>query len=259
MDRTKNMSSEVVEIVVDTNPGENEVFQLLQQAEPDVVRRSRLDVGDIVLRANGQTMIIERKSNADMAASITDGRLKEQKGRQLAAVAQDATGKTSVVYIVDGQLTPYDMQTSAGFPVWQLECAIVKTAIRDGIPVLRVPDKKSLADVVAYMFREMRSGELDLDAKAQQRAAAPYADISVKKAKNVTVQVMWRMVLATVPGMSLARASSFAESYPGPAAVFAATKNLEAKKAVKLIAATDTGNKKLGPKVAERIVELFRL
>jgi ERCC4-type nuclease len=246
-------------IVVDSNAGEGEIFELLHASEPAAVRRQRLDVGDIVLRANGETIIIERKATNDLASSLTDGRYKDQKLRQLAAVAQDPDGKTKLVYIVEGPLMAHDMATQGGVTVRQLECAILKTAVRDAIPVIRVPCKKSLADTVLYLFRELKAGELDGESKAQQRAAAPLADLHVKKAKNVTVPVMWRMALATVPGMSMGKADQFAKQYPGPASLADAIRNLDDRKAVKLIAASDAGGRKLGPKVAERLVQVFRL
>ena len=67
------------EIVVDTNSGEDDAFEALKEAEPDAVRRERLDVGDIVLRAGGSTVIIERKATADLASSLSDHRYHEQK------------------------------------------------------------------------------------------------------------------------------------------------------------------------------------
>ena len=248
-----------MEIVVDSNSGENEIFELIRASEPDATRRERLDVGDILLRANGETIIVERKATNDLASSLSDGRYRDQKMRQLAAVAQDPEGKTKLVYIVEGPLMAHDMVTQGGVTVRQLECAIVKSAVRDAIPVIRVPCKKSLAETVLYLFRELKAGELDGDSKAQQRAAAPLADVHVKKARNVTVPVMWKMALATVPGMSMAKAEQFTQQYHGPASISDAIRNLDDRRAVKLIAASDAGGRKLGPKIAERLVQMFRL
>ena len=48
---------------------------------PTVVGRQRLDIGDVCLRTEGSTLLIERKTWDDWAASICDGRYKNQKSR----------------------------------------------------------------------------------------------------------------------------------------------------------------------------------
>ena len=69
---------------VDTNVGETPLFDALQaRLGADLVARERLDVGDVVLSAGGDTLLVERKTWVDLASSLTDGRYAEQKARLL--------------------------------------------------------------------------------------------------------------------------------------------------------------------------------
>jgi len=56
-----------------------------------------LPLGDIIIENNGVTAIVERKRTDDFAASITDGRFREQKARLMASGA-------IVIYLMEGTL-----------------------------------------------------------------------------------------------------------------------------------------------------------
>ena len=110
-------------IVVDTNPGEAELFERLHAKMPSgIVTRGRLDVGDVLVTcADGTRLIIERKQLMDLVASLGDGRAANQKARQLSAAADDESGKTMVVYIVQGELPNWHaLLQPRGFPASQV-------------------------------------------------------------------------------------------------------------------------------------------
>ena len=78
---------------VDTNAGETALFAALQaRLGAEQVVRERLDVGDVVLQTDdgGAALVVERKTWADLASSLTDGRYAEQKARLLAVAAAAA-------------------------------------------------------------------------------------------------------------------------------------------------------------------------
>ena len=80
-------------IVVDTNAGENALYEaLLRRFDGSTVQRRKLDVGDVVLSAESGTLVVERKTWLDWAKSMTDGRYASQKARLrslMAAAAAD--------------------------------------------------------------------------------------------------------------------------------------------------------------------------
>ena len=109
-------------IVVDTNNAESPLHaKLLLRFGEEVVARRRLDVADVQVEADGRTLLCERKTWADFAKSITDGRWHEQKARLLSATAStslhrdeqaeddysDDAGATippTIVYLIEGPI-----------------------------------------------------------------------------------------------------------------------------------------------------------
>lgn len=84
----------------------------------------RLPLGDIVIEHNGTTAIVERKRTDDFAASITDGRWREQKARLKASGA-------IVIYLIEGSL--YGQSK----PPTTLSSAIWNTMLRDHMWVIQ--------------------------------------------------------------------------------------------------------------------------
>ena len=80
-------------ITVDSNSAENFIYDFLVTKCPQgVVRRERLDVGDIRIVTEHCTVVIERKHVPDLVSSIRDGRYKVRVQCVLAAV--DARART---------------------------------------------------------------------------------------------------------------------------------------------------------------------
>ena len=80
-------------IVVDTNAGENALYEaLLRRFDGSTVTRRKLDVGDVMLSAESGTVVVERKTWLDWAKSMTDGRY--------AACCLDRNGLRPARYVV---------------------------------------------------------------------------------------------------------------------------------------------------------------
>ena len=255
---------------VDTNAGESALFAALQaRLGAEQVVRERLDVGDVVLKTDdgGTALVVERKTWADLASSLTDGRYAEQKARLLAVAAAAAPAAPSneegeeeegaeaqhaapasapgassstiiaVLYVVEGALRGWEgaVGGAIGGPSRvknaQLEAALVMTAVRDGIPVLRTKDTAHTVEVLVYLHGKLRAGELRLGGATAPAPAPPgngggfgYAAL-VKKRKrdNFTPAATWAVMLAQPVGMSARKAAAVAAVYPTMAALAAAT------------------------------------
>ena len=103
----------------------------------ELVVPANLQVGDInllVIGDLGQTLrqlYIERKSYADLIASIKDGRYKEQKLRLQSMCAQNIW-PTRFIYLIESGTQPDETTGSLFYGSW------VSMALRDNIPVIRV-------------------------------------------------------------------------------------------------------------------------
>lgn len=107
------------------------------KSEIELVTPANLQVGDIILSVIGdlgqtlRQLIIERKSYADLIASIKDGRYKEQKLRLQSMCAQNIW-PTRFVYLIESGTQPDDQTGALFYGSW------VSMALRDNIPVIRV-------------------------------------------------------------------------------------------------------------------------
>ena len=242
-------------IAVDTNAGEAGLHAaLVQRFGESTVERRRLDVGDVMLTGDsGAVVLIERKTWADLAKSLTDGRYAEQKARLLSCVARgggawaeegdasEASGEeaeaagaarmpTRAVYIVEGALKGWagavggSMGGLSKMKNARLEAAIVMTGVRDGVPVLRSKDAAHTAELVGYLYSKLREGALDGRGGVGGGGGGGYASLLKKRKRdNLSDETTWRVMLAQVPGMSPTKAAAVAAAYPSLSALAAAT------------------------------------
>jgi ERCC4-type nuclease len=288
-------------IVVDTNAGETALYQaLVRRFDAATVTRRKLDVGDVMLVADAGTVYVERKTWLDWAKSLSDGRYANQKARLLAAArggdvedddegeapATTTTATTAVLYLVEGALAGWSGKVAGGGggmgPVSkmtnaQLEAAVVMTAVRDGVPVLRSKDHAHSLELLAYLFQKLRAGELLLPsggAAAASSSSSGYAGLVVKKRPrdNLTTQTTWAVMLAQVSGMSAHKAAAVAAAFPTMAALSAASEEqlagvlvppASASTSASSTASTASGGggktkkaRRLGPQVAKRLAQL---
>lgn len=117
--------------------------------ELELAQPANLLVGDInlsVIGDLGQTLrqlIIERKSYADLIASVKDGRYKEQKLRLQSACSQNIW-PTRFIYLVESGSSPEDQTAPLFYGSW------VSMVLRDNIPVIRV---LSMAEGARFITR----------------------------------------------------------------------------------------------------------
>ena len=285
-------SGTLVSVTVDTNAGETPLYTALEArlGAGHHMARQRLDVGDLVMRkmdGDGRaigTVLIERKSWPDLAKSLADGRWHEQKARLVAAAAGVAGAEASdetdgasdacaahVLYVVEGAMRGWTGTVGGGAGGAmgavgatrnaQLEAAILMTAVRDGVPVLRTKDAAHTVETIAYLHAKLCETD-ELTGGAAPVSAGSYAALVKHKRKrdNLTPAVTWAVMLAAVPGMSARKAEAVAAAYPTMAALAAAT---EADLAAVRVppaggpsGASGASGRRLGPAVAKRLVAL---
>ena len=223
-------------VTVDTNSNEDALETAiraeLEAREPGrwTFRRARLDLGDARVQYVAQggvthSLLIERKHWPDWAASVQDGRYKEQKARwQRVAVAEQQEGsdeRSRFVYLIEGPtVSPMGGLTRGerGISNAAVTAAALKTAVRDAIPVLRSAGPQDSGAVCAYLARAFVKGELHEAAAARATAGvcvglAPAAH-KRKRANLEDPRALMGAMLGCVPGMSEARAAAVAERFP---------------------------------------------
>lgn len=251
------MASHLI-VTVDTNAAENALHTALEQAFADNpavdVERARLDLGDVRLaRADGQVLLLERKAVGDWASSVQGGRYKEQKTRWQRSQESRPEGAPAerFAYLIEGQPLPM-VGFLRGMAHKALNAAMLKTELRDGIPVLRSTNAADSAAVCIYLTGEFAKGSLgSAAAQSAARNVAVGLEGGAHKRKRENLEeptALLAAMLGCVPGMSPAKADAVVRQYPTLSALLAADAGE--------LAQVPCGGRKLGPKVAARLTAL---
>ena len=164
----------------------------------------------------------------------------EDEGDALAGGGDDGSdvgsggSTTGVLYLIEGPLKGWSgtvggaMGGLSKMKNAQLEAALVLTAVRDGLPVLRAKDAAHTVELLVYLLGKLRAGELRLGPGGSGLGGGgsshDYASLLKKRKRdNMSHETTWRVMLAQPPGMSARKAAAVAAAYPSMAALAAAT------------------------------------
>ncbi len=149
-----------------------------------------LPLGDIVIKNNGTTVIVERKRTDDFASSISDGRWREQKSRLMASGA-------TAVYLIEGSLYGQNK------PPETLSSAIWNTMLRDKLFVIQT---RGIEDTSLYLQQLAKKVGKDI-----QGSTGMTSLLSKRKRK---IDNAWQLMLMAVPSVSERIAAALVAQYP---------------------------------------------
>ena len=194
------------------------------------IKSERLPLGDVILHdpSQGQGLgrdivIFERKTLADLAASIRDGRYKEQSFRLIETAAATGFHTHNIVYIIEGDLARYD-ERHTQITKTALQSAMVSLMYYKGFSVVRTMNVCETADFILHFADKVaKEGPLSVaDTGAMATATATptaqaYSEVSAKKEKRdfITRENIGEIMLAQVPGISAKMASAILAKYGG--------------------------------------------
>ena len=209
-----------------------------------------LSVGDFAIRNDeGESVAVwERKTCADLAASINDGRYAEQKGR---LNAMDCRWKG---YIIEGYYPERGLTIpKAGgkltiVPRLTIDSVKLGLSLRDGFTVYELADSNHTAVFLTKMLTKLPE-YLRLKGSTANYEEALIKSISTVRKENMTPEVCYIAQLSQIPGVSHGIAQAIQRSYPSMRTLLTEC-TVDALSEIK---ATDS--RRLGKVLAQRIVE----
>jgi len=180
------------------------------------IKSERLPIGDIILHDQTQErdiVIFERKTLADLAASIRDGRYKEQSFRLIETAASTGFHTHNIVYIIEGDLSRYD-ERHTQITKTALQSAMVSLLYYKGFSVIRTMNLSETAEfIVNFADKVMKEGPHSFATVT----ATAYSEVSTKKEKRdyITRENIGEIMLAQVPGVSPKMAAAILSKYDG--------------------------------------------
>ena len=205
------------------------LFQINMNSAAHQLRSESLPVGDVIISSSdGETdyIIFERKSLQDLAASIRDGRYKEQSHR-LQAIPD--MHNHNVVYIVEGDFARYNERFSkiGKKALYSAMCSlnyykgfsVVRTmSIMETHELIHHYAEKLAASPAPYgHYYSVNAPQPDQSAQTDDTEAVSYCSVlKVKQVKceNITPQNIGEIMLCNIPGISSKTAAAIVKKYP---------------------------------------------
>ena len=229
-----------------------------------------LDIGDILIKRELEPfLIIERKTIADLKASICDGRLREQRCRLLQA---SGLPSSKIMYIIEGPFNETGRRLIKSdrkqIDTSTLISSIINMMFRDNIKIHRTNSIEETSDFIIKLFSKL--GDKDVfaiqnqgeenETKSESQTISYSSTLHKKKKNNMTPEVWFICQLSMIPQISDTIATVISKTYPSLSSLFISYQSLpEGERADMLTNLTydlSTGKKrKIGKIISSRVYE----
>ena len=190
-------TNEKVQIVVDDRERPSGVIEELENGLAVAIKIEHLPVGDYCVDG---AVLIERKTAADFAQSLIDGRLFGQAGRMSSSALRPA-------YIVEGTSAEW---AGLGVSREALQGALVTLMLIFDVPVFRSSDPAESARLIYYIGSQL--------VRQRDPGYAPYRQAKPKRKKTRQLRI-----LQSLPGVGADRAQKLLERFKTVRACFTAS------------------------------------
>jgi ERCC4-type nuclease len=195
------MDSQQMRLVIDSRepltPDDNPTqFSAISNHVPEFSREFRaLDVGDYLIEKDGHpALCIERKTVADLVASIADGRHREQKARLITAFGQ------SVLFVIEGN--PFQQVFKSRINPYTVWSSIVNSMYRDGFRVVMTRSYSETLELIQHLVVKIHKTGLVATATDGGGGEALSSQIRTRKRDNITPEFLLKNFLASITGIS---------------------------------------------------------
>lgn len=232
-------------------------------------KKQQLDVSDIAwVGPDGRPWaLLERKTVADLAASIVDGRFREQKLRL------QATG-CWFGYLIEGSLWDWAGSPTAdqcakallGVSWFQSTAILMTTSVQESALLLKSFGEKLQDPKWAPVIEQAptdpdASGAIDEPStkkrKIQSHYLAALSAVSTERKKNVNAENALSMMLAQLPKISMAAAEAIRGVFPTMVELTTAVATMGRQEAIAHLAGLKVKARRLGPVAAQTVVHFL--
>jgi ERCC4-type nuclease len=195
------------------------------------IKSERLPLGDIILHDPGQgrgrdIVLFERKTLNDLAASIQDGRYKEQSFRLIENATATGFHTHNIVYIIEGDIAQYEAKCNKNNRITKtaILSAMVSLMYYKGFSVVRTMNVGETAEFILHfadkVAKESADGATpayDGDESSTDVTQQAYSEVATKKEKRdyITRENIGEIMLSQVPGVSPKIATAILAKYGG--------------------------------------------
>ena len=180
-----------------------------------------LDIGDIHIcdDEDNIVLLIERKTIADLASSITDGRYKEQSYR----LHHHNTHNHNIMYIIEGRIMDYNERFSR-VSRKALYSAMMVLQYFKGFSVFRTISKEETVDYILQITDKINREKKKGFYSGNIEVSDAYPVVHMQKKNNIGKENIDCFMLCQIPGIQQSTANAILEMYPSIRSLFDAYK-----------------------------------
>jgi crossover junction endonuclease MUS81 len=241
-----------MDYIIKIDNREKDIIQIFEEKGYNILLEN-LDLGDfqfIDLTTKEPFIIIERKTYADLSASIKDGRYKEQKDRLLHSTKKSVRKIMLLEGLDKSKFTLSDKT---------LDGVIINTIIRDNIHLYMSKSKDEtvmfIENIILHLpkyYDELKNEVIHGETKIFSNEFS----CKSKKKDNNTPEICFRNMLSQISGVSTKIADVLVDKYKNMGNFIVQLKESENKEnIIKILSDFKYGssNRRIGEKVAEKI------
>tara|TARA_B110000879_G_scaffold186101_1_gene246996 strand:- start:33 stop:815 length:783 start_codon:yes stop_codon:yes gene_type:complete len=228
------------------------------------VHLQNLQLGDIIIKTPELELIIERKTIDDLASSIRDGRLREQKIRLIKNYP-----RKNIIYIIEGDIAKNNSSMKFNkINKYTIYSSVINMLVRDNINLFMSSTIDTTIEFIEMLIKKINKKTLkiikcnDIPAHdvhhnqiyTEHVIGNISQSISINKAKNITPNMIYTSQLGCIPGISYITASAIVKEYPTMIILIQKLSLLSEKERIQIVQNIKTlKSRRLGIKVAKNI------
>ncbi len=169
-----------------------------------------LDIGDYLFKLDDQPiLVLERKTIADYAASIKDGRNREQKKRLTSNFQPN-----QILYIIEGDLTSNNCNFQFNKVTKDtIISSMINTMLRDNIHILHTSCHNETIDCLDMILTKFKKQGLSFMEDKTTHSEDLIQTCKPSKKSNMTVDIGFQMMLNNIPNVSTKLSKRISEKY----------------------------------------------
>jgi len=181
---------------------EHKAIEILKRSDVPIVI-SPLPVADFII--NGEPSVyVERKTWADLSASMKDSRLDDQLSRLKATGAR-------VLYIIEG--SPDDLN-GRGVPLKAMRGMLLRMTLSSGVGLIYTKSTEETCDILVQMYQGLQKNSGKYAPKdTTTSGVADHLCKGMKRGDQIDEKTCFMMMLTQIPGIGAKYAKTLAEKY----------------------------------------------
>ena len=218
-----------------------------------------LPLGDVSIQTSELELIIERKTVTDLASSIRDGRLREQKIRLIHNYP-----KKNIIYIIEGDITRQNKSMKFNkINKYTIYSSIINMLVRDNIRLFMSNSIENTIEFIEILIKKIKKGTLKIIKYNEISEASQYSNgislrnissVKINKQSNITPELVYKAQLACIPSISTLTAEALMSHYTNMKHLIQSLQDKTPEERIHILQKIKTSkSRRLGSKIASNI------